>query len=333
MSGLGEQIAVLDGLDAMDPNDGRIGQSRAAVDQYGRPVMPGVIARTGMVSASGGQNYGGGSNYAPRLPLMPSSVGLAGGDADALIRGGYGRAGLGADLIEGGYGRAGLGMTNSSVDEDLAGAMEAMETARASNDQDGRIGQSRAKVDEYGRPIMPGVLERSNVLDASGGANYSGGSNHAPRLPLMPSSVGLAGLGNIPSVLPTRKHVIDYSGGALYSGGSNYAPGLPMMPSSVGLAGLDAASDKAVGMDERTMGKQGAKAAKKVAGRARIKQLKSKAKAIMKMLPKARGQKRAKLERALSMVMAQLEQARAIRQRVYQARGGKYAARMPLWAR
>lgn len=231
---LGEQIAVLDGLDAFDPTDGRIGQMRAQVDEYGSPVMPGVLMRRNVLDASEGANYSGGSSYAPRLPLLPSSVGLAGfgnipnvlpmrrnvidpsgganytggsdwvpglpliassaGLAADFIAGGYGRAGLGAAFIAGGYGRAGLGQTASAADEDLAGAAEAVATARALNPEDGRIGQTRAQVDEYGNPIMPGVLQRSNVLDPSEGANYAGGSSYAAGLPLMPSSVGLAGL-------------------------------------------------------------------------------------------------------------------------------------------
>lgn len=265
---LGEQIAVLDGLAALDPNDGRIGQQRAQVDQYGRVVMPGVIARNNVLDASDGANFSGGSSYAPGLPLLPSSVGLAGlgqvppqvyagaaapfvapwlprpgkpffgsrpgfgnipgvlplrkhvidysgganysggsdyvpglpllpsssGLADAFIKGGYGRAGLGAPYIAGGYGRAGLGQTGTAVDEDLAAASEAVELGRAMDTNDGRIGQQRAQVDEYGNKVMPGVLARSNVLDASEGANYSGGSAYAPGLPLLPSSVGLAGL-------------------------------------------------------------------------------------------------------------------------------------------
>lgn len=276
MSGLGEQIAVLDGLAAFEPGgkrpkinprDGRLGQQRARVDQYGRLIMRDVLARTNVIDPSGGANYSGGSSYAERLPLMPSSIGLAGipsvlppkrnvidpsgganytggssyaprmplmlssagladplidggygraglGLAAALIEGGYGRAGLGAPLIEGGYGRAGLGSTGCMADEDLASAAEAIAVERQAtgqmapgervpraamvrapriNPQDGRLGQQRARVDQYGRLIMRNVLARTNVIDASGGANYSGGSSYAPRLPLMPSTVGLAG--------------------------------------------------------------------------------------------------------------------------------------------
>jgi hypothetical protein len=258
---LGEQIAVLDGLAALNPNDGRTGQRRARVDQYGRPLMRGVMTRRDVIDPSDGANYGGGSSYAERLPLLPSSIGLAqlppqvvvgaaapfvapwlfgrrrglgnipgvlptrhhvvdysqganysGGSsyaerlpllpsnaglvglATALIQGGYGRAGLGASFIEGGYGRAGLGQTMSAVDEDLAAASEAVETARQLDPTDGRTGQFRSRVDEYGNAVIPGVLDRSNVLDPSEGANYGGGSDYYPGSPLLPSSVGLAEL-------------------------------------------------------------------------------------------------------------------------------------------
>jgi hypothetical protein len=230
MSGLGEQIAVLDGLSALDPNDGRIGQARARVNQYAKFVMRNVLVKRNMIQASNGANYSGGSNYFPGGPLLPSTIGLAdfpgvlpgrrnvidpsfgvnhmggssyaprmpllpsnAGLAASLIEGGYGRAGLGASLINGGYGRAGLGATGTSVDEDLAGAAEAIAYARNVDPNDGRIGQTRARVDEYGRRVMPGVLERSNVIDPSEGGNYGGGSNYFPGGPLTPSNSGLAG--------------------------------------------------------------------------------------------------------------------------------------------
>jgi len=268
MSGLGEQIAVLDGLSVLDPNDGRIGQQRARVNQYARRVMRDVMAKRNMISAANGANYGGGSNYFPGGPLMPSSVGLAdfpsslpqrfnvispsggvnygggssyapglpllpssSGLANDLIDRGYGRAGLGASLINGGYGRAGLGGTGSAVDEDLAAAAESIAVARRLDPNDGRLGQRRARVDQYGRPVRPGVLERTNVLDPSEGANYGGGSDYYPGSPLLPSSGGLAG------DFYRSANVIDPSGGANYSGGSDYYPGAPLLPSSAGLAG------------------------------------------------------------------------------------------------
>lgn len=239
MNGLGEQIAVLDGITALDPNDGRIGQQRPSVDQYARLIAPNVLVKTNMpstdgalygggsnyyrggalmpstvglaglrglrglrdvpnvlptrynvISPSGGVNYGGGSSYAKRLPLLPSNAGLAA----MLIDGGYGRAGLGAAMINNGYGRAGLGGTGTAADEDLAAAAEAVAVAIKLDPTDGRIGQYAARVDEYGRPIAQGVLERSDVIDPSEGGNYGGGSNYYARGPLTPSNSGLAGL-------------------------------------------------------------------------------------------------------------------------------------------
>jgi hypothetical protein len=352
MSGLGEQIAVLDGLAAMNPEDGRIGQQRAAVTQYARAKMPGVTYRTNVLDASEGANYSGGSSYAAGLPLGPSTWGLAGLDAgrgfigpvppqawagaaapfvapymrrlpgmgnipsvlptrthvidfsgganysggssfvpglpllpsstglaDAMISGGYGRAGLGAPFIQGGYGRAGLGATGSYVDEDLAGAAEAMEVHRQMDANDGRIGQSRVAVDEYGKQIMPGVLARSNVLDASEGANYSGGSSYAPRLPLLPSSVGLAGLDASNIKLPPQL--------------------------------------------------------KRVASKAKVAQMKRQLNSLAKKAVRVQATKGphacAPYIAKIRALMAQLNQARGIRAQV--ARQAPYAARQALWAR
>lgn len=245
--------------------DGRIGQVKAQVDQYGRLIMPGVLARNNVIDASAGANYSGGSSYAVGLPLMPSSVGLASlegklgrnfkkglkrfGKASARIATGgmlgaygYGRAGLGdgygrAGLGAYGYGRAGLGGCGCP-------SLDGVPVSPIGSAQDGRIGQVKAQVDQYGRLIMPGVLARTNVVDASAGANYSGGSSYAAGLPLMPSSAGLADADlldfvNQSGVLPSKQNVIDASGGGNYSGGASYAPGLPLLPSSAGLAGLE----------------------------------------------------------------------------------------------
>lgn len=356
MSGLGEQIAVLDGLAALDPNDGRIGQEQARVDQYGRPIMPGVLARRNVIDPSEGANYTGGSSSAPMVPLMPSSVGLAGlgqnippqvyagaaapfvapylrrlpgmgnipgvlptrqhvidysggaqysggsswvpglpltpssaGLADSFIKGGYGRAGLGAPFIQGGYGRAGLGQTAAYVDEDLASAMEAVETERQLDPGDGRIGQRRAQVDEYGKPIMPGVLARSNVLDASEGANYSGGSSAAPGLPLMPSSIGLAGLDGALAELQAQDDT-----------DSTEMP----MPAKL----------------------------RAVASRRKVAALKNEAKRVAKRMQRTTSaKKRAKDAQKINVLGQKLARARQIRRAVAQ-RGGAYAVRRPMWA-
>ena len=318
---LGEQIAVLDGLAAMDPNDGRIGQRRARVNQYARAVMPGVLSKRNMPSTDGA-NYGGGSSYYPGGALMPSSVGLAGipgvlppkmnvidasgganysggsssyeggpllpsnaglvGLAAALIQGGYGRAGLGASFIEGGYGRAGLGQTMSAVDEDLAAASEAVETARQLDPTDGRIGQYRARVDEYGQPIMSGVLDRSNVLDPSEGANYGGGSDYYAGSPLLPSSVGLAEL-------------------RMYDG----VDALP-----------------------------------RIAGSAIVKSIKSQANSVINRLNSMSPQQKQQAKRTLTNLGTRLLQVRSLRRRAGQAMGipvariprNFYAVRLPMWA-
>jgi hypothetical protein len=250
MAGLNEQIAVLDGLSALDPNDGRIGQQSVSIAQYARQVAPGVLVRKGVLDASAGANYSGGSSYAQGLPLMPSSVGLAGfgsmpgvlppriGVIDAsgganysggssyapglpllpsnaglageygragLGAGEYGRAGLGAGeygragLGAGEYGRAGLGrLAGSLADADLMTKAETVSMQQQLDPSDGRIGQFRAQPTQYANRIAPGVLQRKGVLDASAGANYSGGSSYAPGLPLLPSSIGLAGLDAAP---------------------------------------------------------------------------------------------------------------------------------------
>jgi hypothetical protein len=239
---LGDEIAVLDGLDGfgMTPTGPATGRSSPS-----RYVAPFSTVRRNVIDPSEGGNYGGGSNWAPGMPVMPSAVGLAGDFADADLR-----------------------------------------------------------------SIATGVLPpRTNVIDPSGGALYSGGSSWTGGMPLTPSNAGLAGGlptgradsyadfhglsgGPIPtgradtygdfasldayfeaagsSMTPTgpstgrsspsryitpfatvRRNVIDPSEGANYGGGSNYAPRMPLLPSTVGLAELsvadmlDAVSDNA----------------------------------------------------------------------------------------
>lgn len=207
MSQLAAEIAVLDGLDdlygssmELDPSDGRIGQEPATGHEYTQRLMPGVYARNWMVDASAGANYSGGSTYAPGLPLMPSSVGLADAEFENYARTTNVLPALtnvidpsgGANYTGGSSWTGGVPLTVSS-----SGLAELSDLAAASqmlDPSDGRIGQEPAYGTEYSRWVMPHVYARSNVVDASGGANYAGGSSYAPGLPLMPSSVGLAGL-------------------------------------------------------------------------------------------------------------------------------------------
>lgn len=243
-SAFGEQIAVLDGFEEGSSSidydtsemDGRIGQARADA-MYRSEVTArgpaGITAtrRMNVLDASAGANYSGGSSFAPGLPLLPSTVGLAAipsvlpprfnvinpsqgsnysggsswtggiplvssnsGLAASLIRGGYGRDGLGRGLAANeGYGRAGLGQPMAGADNDLCGAFASIELGRM-DPNDGRLGQERARVDQYARRIAPNVLVKTNVIDPSGGANYSGGSSWTGGIPLISSNAGLAGL-------------------------------------------------------------------------------------------------------------------------------------------
>jgi hypothetical protein len=198
MRALAEQIAVLDGVDtsSIDIEDGRIGQRRAQPDQYAKMILPDVLSRRNVIDPSSGANYSGGSNYAPGLPLMPSSVGLANLPSVLPPRrhvidpsGGANYSGgssysPGLPLLPSSSGLAAAAFGNAAggyVDQDLAGAFNGFEAARSPD----------------GVPLMPGVIARQNVIDPSGGANYSGGSSYAPGLPLMPSTIGLAGLDHL----------------------------------------------------------------------------------------------------------------------------------------
>ncbi len=152
--------------------------------------------RKNVVDPSGGANYTGGSSFAPGMPLVVSDAGLAAN----LIDGGYGKAGLGrlaARLIDGGYGKAGLGKASYDTYDDFAGVPLSMLDGVFGSTisiEDGRIGRTPATGTEYAKVINSGYQVKQNVIDPSGGANYSGGSSFAPGFPLMPSSAGLAEL-------------------------------------------------------------------------------------------------------------------------------------------
>jgi len=159
--GLAEQIAVLDGLNGNVIN---------AYDQ---------------INASNGANYSGGSSYPENngIPLMTSSIGLAGTDNDLLFAYDQINASNGGNYSGGSnYPEENpIPLMTSSVG--LAGTMKGFADADLLAYANG-VGQ------------IPNTLPaRMNVLDASGGANYSGGSSYAPGLPLLPSSAGLAAWG------------------------------------------------------------------------------------------------------------------------------------------
>jgi len=220
-----------------DAADGRIGQTRAFANQYARQVGPGTLAKENMIQASNGANYAGGSSWYPGAPTMPASVGLASmGDGYGRaglgrLADGYGRAGLGD-----GYGRAGLGGCAGcgGADADLSSAFEAYDSVVRQTqpgvlvrdnvvDYSGganygggssfypggptmpsSVGLADADMDPVllaymnaENPDLPNTTFRNNVIDPSGGANYTGGSSFAPGSPLLVSSAGLAELRSI----------------------------------------------------------------------------------------------------------------------------------------
>ena len=74
---------------------------------------------------------------------------------------------------------------------------------------EGRIGTVPATGREYARPIASNVLMRRNVIDPSEGMYTGGSSAPMPPLPLMPSTVGLAGCELMALADATPKQVMD----------------------------------------------------------------------------------------------------------------------------
>jgi hypothetical protein len=104
---------------------------------------------------------------------------------------------MGTPIIDGGYGREGLGKAAYDTYDDFAGvALGDLDYAFGSSISidDGRIGQNPATGREYADRVNGNYQTRTNVIDPSEGANYSGGSDYYPGAPLMPSSAGLAEL-------------------------------------------------------------------------------------------------------------------------------------------
>lgn len=121
-----------------------------------------------------------------------SSISVSPDDADGRI--GQVRAGVpGMDF-------AGYATSVSPDDEDgrigqvRAGAvgMDFASYDTSPNDADGRIGQTRAFPNQYAPSPQAGVLVKRNMIQASNGANYAGGSSWYPGAPTMPAQVGLA---------------------------------------------------------------------------------------------------------------------------------------------
>ena len=202
MRGLADQIAVLDGFDlssisvgsgmtsrvnVVAPADGQ-NYSGGSTFAPGMPLLPsnagladadadltnylnqgGVLpAQSGVIDASGGANYSGGSSFAPGLPLLPSSAGLA-------------------------------GCASCGTDNDLMGFVARQNVVAPADGQNYTGGSTFAP----GMPLLPsnsglaeipGVTVRMDVVTPADGQNYSGGSSFAPGMPLLPSNSGLAGL-------------------------------------------------------------------------------------------------------------------------------------------
>jgi len=197
MPHLGDEIAVLDGLEL-----GGLDASPAQAEAAGAQASD-VRIRKNVIDASSGANYSGGSSYpdSGRIPLMPSSVGLA--DADLLAyqktvsvlpprrnvvdpSQGANYTG-GSDFPDSG----GIPLTVSSAGL-AGGCVGGCYDGIPLGELDAHFGSSMS--------VQGGnVRIRKNVVDASSGANYSGGSSYpdSGRIPLMPSSVGLAGLNSL----------------------------------------------------------------------------------------------------------------------------------------
>lgn len=155
--GLAEQIAVLDGLDGN------------------------VINAYNQINASNGANYSGGSSYPENngIPLMTSSIGLAGSDSDVINA---------YDVLNASNGGNYSGGSNYPDMNPIPLMTSSVGLASMRGFADNDL---LAYANGVGQ--IPNTLPaKMNVLDASGGANYSGGSSYAPGLPLLPSSAGLA---------------------------------------------------------------------------------------------------------------------------------------------
>lgn len=212
MSGLGEQIAVLDGL-TIAPGDGMYGGGGSYPDAGRWPLLPSSAGLNGPLGAqndlmaaakvyaspSGGANYGGGSNYPDGggFPTWAQPAGMAG----------FGAAGYPRDLpnvapkkrvfasYSGGANRSG-GSTYPD-----SGQFPTWAQAGAG------LAGCGCRLDGMG--TIPSVLPNKRVFaSASGSANYSGGSNYPDggRLPLLSSTIGLSGAPRMPAM--TREQIM-----------------------------------------------------------------------------------------------------------------------------
>jgi hypothetical protein len=217
MSGLGEQIAVLDGL----------------------TIAPG----SGM--------HGGGGSYpdSGRWPLLPSNSGLNGpmGAHNDLL--GFAAATYPQDLPNQAPRKRVFASYSGSAN--YSGGSSYPDGGRFPTwAQGGNVGLAGFGAASYPRDL-PNIAPRKRVLASpSGGANYGGGSSYpdSGRFPTWTQPAGMAGLGRcgcqldglgtMPNVLPPGRVFASAPQGANYSGGSAYPDSgrFPLLSSTVGLA-------------------------------------------------------------------------------------------------
>lgn len=154
---------------------------------------PGYQVRRGVIDPSAGANYGGGSSFAPGLPLLPSDVGLAAVmlDQDAQLNLAVRNVAPGfqtrRNVIDPSAG------ANYSGGSDYAPGLPLLPSSAGLAGCDcGTALEDLAAMDLQARQVAPDVFLRTNVIDPSGGANYTGGGDYAPGLPLITSYSGLA---------------------------------------------------------------------------------------------------------------------------------------------
>lgn len=254
---LGEEIAVLDGLDDLGQVFSKdLNRLMAIPDYYNAGSQFDVTA---------GANLTGGSAWDPRLPLTPSNAGLAGADlppADADLMGaaatlerskGYHRAipssydaGAVFDPTSGQNYKGG-----SSWDPEMPLTPPVSGLAQVPDVDLAQVYSANLNRLKG----IPNYYAPGPQFDPTAGQNLTGGSTWDPRLPLTPSNSGLADAYDGHSLEDIDRHYgstldklpsyyakgpqFDPTGGQ-YSGGSSWDPRLPLTPSSAGLAELSA---------------------------------------------------------------------------------------------
>lgn len=228
MSGLGEQIAVLDGV-TIAPGDGQAGGGSSYPDEGRWPLLPSSAGLRGPLGAHNDLEAFAAATYANDLPnVAPKKRVFASYAGGANYSGGsnYPDTGSFPTWAQGGPGMAGLDACGCRLN---------------------------------GLGTLPNVAPKKRVFASySGGANRSGGSTY-PDTASFPTwaqaGAGMAGFGAAPSaaemsaasmmragVLPPGRIFASAPQGANYSGGSSFPDSgrFPLLSSTIGLAGLGA---------------------------------------------------------------------------------------------